>query len=107
MAIRLALGASRGRVIRQLVIESVVLAAVGGVVGLLFTLWGLRLLGLVTLPSMIIPVGLDIPLNGRVLGYTVGLSVLVGVVIGLWPAWRSSRGRLGPGPPRPDGHAAL
>ncbi len=94
MAMRCALGASRGRVIRQLLVESVVLAACGGALGVLFAWWGLQLLALIKPPTMIIPVGLDIPLNTRVFVYTAGLSLLVGVVIGLVPAWRSSRWQL-------------
>ncbi len=94
MAMRRALGASRGRMVRQLLTESVMLAACGGALGLLFTWWGLQLLALIKPPSMIVPVGLEIPLNIRVLVYTAGLSVLVGVVIGLVPAWRGSRWHL-------------
>jgi ABC-type antimicrobial peptide transport system permease subunit len=94
MAMRRALGASRGRLIRQLLTESVVLAAGGGALGLLFTSWGLPSLALIKPPSMIVPVGLGIPLNTRVLVYTAGLSVLAGVVVGLAPAWRSSRRQL-------------
>ncbi len=94
MAMRLALGAGRGRIIRQLLTESVVLAVLGGAVGVLLASWGLQLLALLKPPSMIIPVGLEIPLNARVLGYTAGLSVLVGLLFGLAPAWRSSSLRL-------------
>lgn len=94
MAMRRALGASRGRVLRQLLTESVLLAACGGAAGVLVTSWGLQLLRLLRPPAIFIPVSLSIPLDARVVGYTAGLSVLVGVVIGLVPAWRSSHWRL-------------
>jgi len=90
ISMRLALGASRGRVLRQLLVESVVLALCGGAVGVLFASGGLLLLGLLEPPSMIVPVGLDIPLNGRVFAYTAAVSALAGCLFGLAPAWRSS-----------------
>lgn len=87
MSLRLALGASRARVVRQLLTESVVLAALGGALGLLFARWGVD--ALVTLVSKTSP--LDVRPDALVLGFTVTVSLLSGVVFGLAPALRASR----------------
>jgi predicted permease len=87
MALRLALGASRARVVRQLLTESVVLAAIGGALGLLLAGWGVD--ALVTLVARTSP--LDVHPDALVLGFTVGVSLLAGVVFGLAPALRASR----------------
>src|ERR1051326_9053273 len=70
IGVRLALGAPRARLIRQLLIESVVLSALGGVVGLLFARWSARLL-LAFLPKGEVPVSLDLGLDVRVLTFTL------------------------------------
>ncbi|MFN0087871.1 MAG: ABC transporter permease [Blastocatellia bacterium] len=96
IGVRLALGASRWRLIRQLLTESVLLAALGGAFGVLFALWikdgllavndwggrGMR--------------ALEPSLDWRVLGFTLGLSLLTGVVFGLAPAWRATKIDLTP-----------
>jgi predicted permease len=87
MSLRLALGASRARVVRQLLTESVVLAAIGGAIGLLLAGWGVD--ALVTLVARTSP--LDVHPDALVLGFTVGVSLLAGVVFGLAPALRASR----------------
>jgi predicted permease len=91
MATRVALGASRSRLIRQLLTESVLLALAGGLTGLLFGYWGLRALGSVDLhANLSFQVGLD----WRVLGYALGAAILTGLVVGIVPALRVAGGEL-------------
>ena len=92
IAIRLAVGARRGRVIRQLLTESVLLALVGGGLGLLIAYWGVSLL--VRLNETNIPRAQEIGLDGRVVLFTLGISVLTGILFGLAPAIRSSKNEL-------------
>jgi predicted permease len=88
MAIRTALGAGRARILRQLFTESAVLALAGGVVGLLLAIWGTSLI------SSYIPEGIprmsELGIDGRVLLFTLGASLLTGVFFGLAPALQSS-----------------
>jgi predicted permease len=95
IAIRLAIGASRGRLIRQLLTESVMLAAGGAVLGLLIAYWARQAL-LAFLPSLPFPVtiALRLDLDVRVLAFTVGLAVVTGVLFGLVPALQASRPEL-------------
>jgi putative ABC transport system permease protein len=89
LATRLALGAGRLRLTRQLVIEGVLLAGIGGVAGLGVAFWMLRALassGLARLPN-----AASIQMDGVVIAFTLGMSVLVGVLIGLVPATSISR----------------
>jgi putative ABC transport system permease protein len=88
MAIRQALGAARGRLVRQLLTESVLLALAAGVVGILFAGWGLR--ALITIWPNALPNATEIALDGPVLAFTVGLALLTGLAFGLVPAWRAS-----------------
>jgi predicted permease len=93
IGVRLALGASRGRLIRQLLTESVLLAAVGGALGLVFALWIKD--GLLAVSDWG-PKALEPRLDWRVLGFTLGLSLLTGIVFGLAPAWRATKVDLTP-----------
>ena len=90
IAVRLSLGASRGRLIRQLLVESLVLSFAGGVVGLALAFVLTRgLLALV--PTTGEPLLIDARPDGRVLLFTLGLTFLTGIVFGLLPALRASR----------------
>ena len=83
------LGAGRGRLIRQLLTESAMLACLGGAVGLLFAWWGLDLL--VTLKPANLPRLDSISIDGRVLIFTLAVSLLTGLLFGLIPALHSSK----------------
>ena len=94
IAVRLAIGASRGRLTRQLLTESVLLAVIGGGMGL--ALAALVVRGFPILPTMPgeLPLALDVPLDARVLVFAFSLSLLTGIVFGLAPALRASRPNL-------------
>jgi len=92
MAIRAALGASRFRVIRQLLTESVLLSLAGGAVGLLLAVWWSDLL--VALGKDDIPRAVQVGIDWRVLTFTLGVSVLTGLVFGVVPAFHSSKTEL-------------
>jgi predicted permease len=94
MAVRAALGASAGRIVRQLLTESLLLAAVSGLIGTLLALVGIRLIrafGPDTLPRLN-----EIILDLRVLGWAVAISVLAGILVGLTPAMATLRRDLRP-----------
>ncbi|MFL6282417.1 MAG: ABC transporter permease [Pyrinomonadaceae bacterium] len=88
IAVRTALGASRWRVVRQLMTESVLLSLVGGGLGLLLAMWGVDLL--LKLNGARIPRAAEIGLDSRVMLFTLGVSVLTGIVFGLAPAFQTS-----------------
>jgi predicted permease len=91
LAIRLAIGASRWRIVRQLLTESLILAAIGGSAGLLVAAWVTRLLLGFQEQTNFVPRSLDGSLDGRVLWFTFGLSLLTGLVFGLAPALQATR----------------
>lgn len=88
IALRGALGASRGQVVRLLVVESLLLSLAGGALGVLTAWWSVRTL--LALSGDFLPRAADVRLDGGVLAFALGVSLLTGVVVGLWPALRAS-----------------
>ncbi len=89
MAIRLALGAGRRKLIGQLMTESLLLSLMGGGGGVLLAAWGLEAL-VALIPSELLPFWIQIKLDPVALGFTLGVSLLTSAVFGLWPAWRAA-----------------
>ncbi len=88
-AIRTAMGASPGRVVRQLLTESILLATAGGALGLLIAAWGTQA-AIRVLPEAL-PRSQEVQIDGRVLLFTVGASLVAGILFGLVPALRAYR----------------
>jgi len=88
ISIRIAIGAGRARLVRQLLTESILLALMGGAVGFLIALWSTDLFNAFLSPD--IPIALDLSPDRRVLLFTIGLSLVTGVLFGLVPALRAS-----------------
>ena len=81
LSVRLSVGATRGRLVRQLLTESLVLSGLGGVLGAVVGYYSRQLL----------PLGQNVPLDWRVFGFVAGLSMLTGIAFGLLPAFRATR----------------
>src|ERR1044071_477111 len=82
LAIRMALGSGRGRLVRQMLTESLLLSFLGAALGVLVAVWGTRLL------VKFLDVSLDLAPDLRVLGFAAGVAILTGLLVGLAPAWR-------------------
>ena len=96
LAIRASLGASRRRLVRQMLVESLVLAALGGAAGVLLANWAIGLFAGVmgTLPTQALPLWMLFKIDGRVLGFTVAATALSVILSGLLPALAASRANL-------------
>ena len=93
MAIRAALGAARGRLMRQLLTESVLLAALGGAAGILLGAWGSAAVGSIQI-GVDLPVHLDFSLDWRIFTFAFAAALFTGLIVGAIPAIRISRGNL-------------
>lgn len=96
IAVRLALGAGRSRIVRQLLTESVLLSMLGGILGIVFAYWGAHAIVSFVSNNQVRPLGFAASIDTRVLLFTVAVSVLTGIVFGMAPALRGVRLDLTP-----------
>ncbi len=92
LGIRTAMGAGRGRIIRQLLTESLLLSLLGGTLGLLLARWGTDLLLKLAPPNL--PRLNNVSLDARVLAFTAAVTLLTGLIFGLIPAWQATKSNL-------------
>jgi predicted permease len=96
MAVRLALGAGRARVIRQLLTESIMLSVAGGALGVLLAIWGVHAVTALLTSGSDRPFGFVVAPDWRVLAFTIGVTFITGILFGLAPAFRGTRVDLTP-----------
>jgi predicted permease len=97
VAVRLSLGASRGRILRQHLIESLLLSALGAGAGTLLALWGAPLVAdLLTVGPIFETVWLDLSPDFRIMAFTLAATTLTGLVFGVVPAWQATRVDVAP-----------
>jgi predicted permease len=106
MAVRLALGAGRARVVRQLLTESVMLSVLGGGLGILFAYWGAHAIISFVSSNQPRPLGFATGVDLRVLGFTVTVSLFTGILFGTAPAFRGARVDLTPALKEGEGSSA-
>ena len=106
MAVRLALGAGRTRIVRQLLTESVMLSVIGGALGILFAYWGAHAILSFVSSNQPRPLGFATGVDLRVLGFTVAISLLTGILFGIAPTLRSARVDLTPALKEGEGSGA-
>ncbi|HYL99850.1 MAG TPA: ABC transporter permease [Blastocatellia bacterium] len=90
IAVRLAIGASRGQIVRSVLIETMILFLAGGALGVLLALEATRMLASIQIPGDV-PIALNLPIDWRVLTFTLALTLVAGLFFGLSPALRASR----------------
>ena len=96
IAVRLALGAGRGRLLRQLLTEALLLGLMGGAAGILLAIWSADGIAAMVEKTQTTGLGLTATIDARVLAFSAGISLLAGIIFGLTPAWRSLRLDLTP-----------
>ena len=106
MAVRLALGAGRARIVRQLFTESIMLSVLGGALGILFAYWGAHAIVSFVSSNQSRPLGFATGVDLRVLGFTVAVSLLTGILFGIAPAFRGARVDLTPALKEVEGSSA-
>jgi putative ABC transport system permease protein len=91
MGVRVALGAGRWQLARQMLVEGLVLSLTGAALGALFAYWSSRAIVDVMFQDYMVPAGLDVAPDGRVVAFASAVAVLVGILFSLAPAWRAAR----------------